>query len=168
MLEMETLFRSLSHQLYGSSEQHFAVCSLLLRFESNNRETFSKFLTEINSPNMDTHIRSLTLSGKWGTHIELYAAATYFQIPIYFVRTPSACDYKWEVINPIGPSTNFRYQLCPEIDTSKEDITVPDHFELLYRCDCHYDSIIMISGGVSTVKPTLQGSYLDCTDTVIG
>ena len=85
------MFHSLSCQLYGSSE-HFAVRSLLLRFESNNRETFSKFLTEINSPNMDTHIRSLTLPGKWGTHIELYAAATYFQIPIFFVRTPSASD----------------------------------------------------------------------------
>ena len=82
------MFRSLSHQLYGSSEQNFAVRSLLLRFESNNRETFSKFLTEINSPNMDTHIHGLTLPGKWGTHIELYAAGTYFQIPFFFCSDP--------------------------------------------------------------------------------
>lgn len=160
------MFRSLSHQLYGSSERHFAIRSLLLRFENHNTETFSKFLTKVNSPSIGAHIHGLLLPGKWGTHVELHAAATYFQIPIYFVRTPSS-DYKWEVIKPIGPATNFKYQLCPEIDTSEEDITVPDHFELLYRCDCHYDSITMISGGVSTVKPTLKSSYLDCTDTVI-
>ena len=57
---------------------------------------------------------------------------SYFQIPIYFIRTPSS-DYKWEVINPIGPPNEFRYQPCPEIDTSVEAITIPDsdHFELL-------------------------------------
>ena len=162
------MFRSLSHQLYGSSERHYAVRSLLLRFESNNRATFSKFLTEVNSPNMDSHISDLIHPGRRGTHIELHAAATYFQIQIYFIRTPSS-DYKWEVINPIGPPNEFRYQLCPEIDNSVEAITIPDsdHFELLYRSECHYDSITMISGGVSTVKPTLQGSYLDCTYTAI-
>ena len=160
------MFRSLSHQLYGSSERHFAVRSLLLRFESKNRETFSQLLTEVNSPNMQTHIHSLSLPGRWGTHVELHAAATYFQIPIFFIRTPSS-DYKWEVINPLGSPSSFRYQLCPEIDTSEEDITVPDHFELLYRCDCDYDSITMISGGVCTVKPTLKGFYIDCTDTVL-
>ena len=160
------MFRSPSHQLYGSSERHYAVRYLLLRFESNNRATFSKFLTEVNSSNMDSHIRDLIHPGRWGTHIELHAAATYFQIPIYFIRTPSS-DYKREVINPIGPPNEFRYQLCSEIDTSEEAITIPDHFELLYRSECHYDGITMISGGVSTVKPTLQGSYLDCTDIVI-
>ena len=68
------MFRSLSHQLYGTSEHHFSVRALLLRFENKNQEIFSKLLMEGNSPNI------LNLPGKWGTHVEL---ATYFQIPIF-------------------------------------------------------------------------------------
>ena len=28
--------------------------------------------------------------GVWGTHVEIIAASTYFQVPIYFLRTPSS------------------------------------------------------------------------------
>ena len=69
------MFRSLSHQLYGSSERHFVVRSLLLRFESKNCDTFSQLLTKVN--NIQTHIQRLILPGIWGTHVELHAAATF-------------------------------------------------------------------------------------------
>ena len=133
------MFRSLSHQLFGTPEKHFAVRSLLIRFESKNRGTFSKLLTEINSPDIQSHIRTMTLPGRWGTHVELLAAATYFQTPVFYLRAPSS-EYKWEVFNPLGPPERFMYQLCPEIDTSGDNVHVPDHFELLYSSDSHYDS----------------------------
>ena len=160
------MFRSLSHQLYGTSERHFSVRALLLRFENKNQEIFSKLLMEVNSPTIQSHIKKLNLPGKWGTHVELHAAATYFQIPVFFIRTPCN-NYKWEVINPLGPASDFKYQLCPEVDITEADVNVPDHFELLYTSDCHYDSITMVTGSVCPVKPTLQGSYCDCTDTLI-
>lgn len=160
------LFRSLSHQLYGSSNRHFDVRSLLVRFENLNWSRFSHLLTEINSPDMQSHIHKMLRPGAWGTHVEIIAASTYFQVPVYFLRTPST-TYNWEVFNPLRPSCNFSYQAYPEVDTTAEDITVPDHFELLFSCNCHYDSITLKSGGVSMVRPTQNKSYTDCRDTVI-
>ena len=36
-------------------------------------------------------------------------------------------------------------------DTSG-DVQVPDHFELLYKNDGHYEGIMALSGGLSTVR----------------
>lgn len=155
------MFRSLSLQLFGTPEKHFAVRSLLVRFENKNWETFSKLLMEVNSPDIQSHIRTMSLPGRWGTHVELLAAATYFQTPVFYVRAPSS-EYRWEVLNPLGPPDKFKYQLCPEIDTSGDDVQVPDHFELLYRSDSHYDGVMALSGGVSAIRPLLKAAYYDC------
>ena len=48
-----------------------------------------------------------------------------------------------------------------------EMFQVPDNFELLYKSDGHYDSIMALSGGLSTVRQSLQNAYYDCTDVVI-
>ena len=90
----------------------------------------------------------------WGTHVEIIAASTYFQVPIYFFRTPSSM-LKWEVFKPLGPSCEFSYQEYPEVDTAAEDMT------------CHYDSITLKSDEVSLVRPTLQYSYTDCRNYII-
>ena len=60
----------------------------------------------------------------------------------------------------------YRYILCIEIATSG-DVQVPDHFELLYRSDSHYDGIMALSGGLSTVRQSLQNAYYHCTDVMI-
>lgn len=102
--------------------------------------------------------------GKWGTHVELLAASTYFQIPMYILKTSSK-EHKWEVLGPLGPASRFRYQECPEVDTA--DINLPDHFELLHSYDCHYDSIVSTSGSPSTIRPTIIETHVDCTDMII-
>ena len=38
-----------------------------------------------------------------------------------------------------------------------------DHFELLYKNVGHYDSIMALSGGLSTVRLSLQNAYYDCS-----
>lgn len=160
------MFRCFSHQLFGSPKKHYAVRSLLVRFISKNRDKFSPLLTEINSPNIASHIDEMCNNKKWGTHVEIFATSTYFQIPVYYLKSPS-CKYKWEVFKPLGSVSNFKYQLCPEVDTSAEDITVPDHFELSLSSGNHYDSIVSILGGVCMSRPTLTDSYDDCRDLVL-
>ena len=59
------------------------------------------------------------------------------------------------------------YQLCPEIDTSGDDVHVLDYFELLYSSDSHYDSIMTLSGGASTVRSLLNDAYCDYRDIII-
>ena len=155
----QCMFSSLSHQLFGLPNRSYDVRSLLVRFESNNQQKFSPFLMEINSPDMHSHIQEMLHPKKWGTHVELLAAATYFQIPVYFLKSPSS-RFKWEVLHPLGSASSFRwYQLCPEVDSYAEDISVPDHFEVLLSSECHYDSIICFSGGVCTTRPNITYSH---------
>lgn len=104
--------------------------------------------------------------GVWGTHVEILAAATYFQIPVYILRAPSPSNYKWEVINPLGHHHNFRYQLCPEIDIEADDFHRPDHIEILHSSNSHYDSIVSSSGS-SCSRPTIEETHIDYTHLVL-
>ena len=95
--------------------------------------------------------------------MELLAASTYFQIPVYILEETSR-SRKWEVLHPLGPTSNFRYPL----ESSDEQImNIPDHFELLHTHGCHYDSIISSSGTHCTIRPTIQETHIHYTDTVI-
>ena len=44
---------------------------LLVRFEAKNSSLFSSLLTELNAPDMDSHISQMLLPGIWITHIKL-------------------------------------------------------------------------------------------------
>ena len=74
-----------------------------MRFENLNASTFSPLLTTINAPDMNSHIKKLHRPGIWGTHVELLAAATYFQISIYIVKGNQCA---WEVLHPLRPTSN--------------------------------------------------------------
>ena len=137
-----------------------------MRFENKNQDTFSPLLVEVNSPDISTHIREMLAPKKWGTHVELLAAATYFQVPVYYLRSPSR-NFKWEVFHPLGPVARFKYQLCPEVDTSSEDVVIPDHFELLLKAGNHYDSVISLSGSLCTSRPEIVQMNIDCSDIVL-
>ena len=161
------MFRSLSHQLFGGSQdKNYEVRSLLIRFESKNFATFASLLTEINEPDMSSHIKKMLRPGVWGTHLELFAASTYFQIPLYILKHSSDNQCKWEILRPLGSIDKFNYQLCPAIDTTDEDFSKPDHFELLHSCDCHYDSITA-KDGTSLSRPKIIETHIDCTDVIL-
>ena len=53
--------------------------------------------TKINSPDLKSHITARSVGCH--THVEIIVASTYFQVPIYFLQTPSSM-LKWEVFNP--------------------------------------------------------------------
>ncbi len=109
---------------------------------------------------MNSHINKLHRPGIWGTHVELLAAATYFQISIYIVKGNQCA---WEVLQPLRPTSNLKYQLCPEINTETKDFHLPHHVELLHTNDCHYDSLISISGQLSETLPRIPETHIDCT-----
>ena len=73
------LFRCFSYQLLRTEDEHIAVRSLLVRFENLNQSSFQPYLTSINPPTMKQHINNMLHPKKWGTHIEILAAATYFR-----------------------------------------------------------------------------------------
>ena len=98
--------------------------------------------------------------GIWVSHVELLAAATYFQVPIYILKENQCV---WEVLEPLCPPQNFKYQLLPEIDIEAEDFRLPHHIELLHSNNCHYDSLISTAGCTSSSPPNIPEIHYDYT-----
>lgn len=76
--------------------------------------------------------------------MEVIAASTFFQIPVYFTSQKPTGEYQWEVIHPIpGPKVTWPRV----IDCFPEDHNQLTHFELVYTKGTHYDSIVSIETG---------------------
>ena len=81
------MFRSLSHQIYGSEEEHQSIRLTLQQELEENLDTYEEFWIQT-GVSLPLHIQRLKNQGVWGTHVELLAASDYYQIPvcIYTVR----------------------------------------------------------------------------------
>ena len=81
----------------------------------------------------------------WGTHIEILAVASLYQVPVYYVTDPPQSDkgHKWELVCPISPASIMRYPLVVEDDPTYASFSAkPTHFELAYYTDRHYNCIV--------------------------
>ena len=53
------------------------------------------------SENWDEHITVMKQEGTWATQVELYAIASYFQIPLYLCSPhPATKKYTWLLLDP--------------------------------------------------------------------
>ena len=146
------LFRSVSFHLLGDEDGHWEVRSMLVRFENLNQRLFQNRLVEgINASTITQHIRRMLTPCVWGTHIELMAVATMFQIPVYYVSKNCNGPYKWQVIHPLEKPHNLRYPLIMSEEPYKS-MKTPSHMEFLYHENCHYDSIV--ASATNAVPPT--------------
>ena len=135
-------FRSISHQLFTSEEKHYAVRSLLVRFENLNKSVFRSYLMSNNEPTIDHHIKKMDRLYIWATQVEVFAASSFFQIPLYTLCYINTTEFHWEVVQPINKD-KLRF---PVLVDSLEDFPQPvnqiTHFELAYLEGNHYDSIV--------------------------
>ena len=112
------LFRALAFHILGDEELYYPVRSFLVRFESKNSDLFATRLIPgrgLNKPTIREHINHLMRPGTWGTHVELQAIATYYQVPIYIcIHNRKNKGYHWEITKPIcGHSeVHFPLQVC--------------------------------------------------------
>ncbi|XP_065888309.1 uncharacterized protein [Dysidea avara] len=134
------MFRSFSVIMYGSEIFHTKVRMVLHKYIMENQKDFSKYV----SGEMETHLKSLMELGRWGTQVELKAAAGITQLPIYVYTPTLRADgqYAW---NKIVPCTH-----SPPLDT----VSIPDHLkdlglnhiELCHTKGIHYDIIVCADG----------------------
>ena len=80
------IFRSFSFQLTGNQDNHISVRTLLLRFENLNPSAFQPYLTPINYPTMAEHISHVQKPDVFGTHLEILAIATFYNVPVYYCQ----------------------------------------------------------------------------------
>ena len=101
---------------------------------------------------MEEHISIILHLGIWGSHIEILAAATYYNVSSYYSCYKAEKRHYWERCQPLlqwGHS-------CHYLDLSGstlENILQPHYLELAYitTCNCHYNSIISLTGKVCTI-----------------
>ena len=136
-------FRSLSHQLLNTEDEHIILMrTTLVRFVNLNQSLFTNYLSSpATATTITEHIQRMLHPQTWGTHIEVIAAAIFFQKPVYFTKGTSTGEYHWECNNPL-PVTGLHF---PEITDPPDfqSVTPITHFELAYTTNTHYNSIIL-------------------------
>ncbi len=77
------MFRAFLFAFLHHEDHHFHLRSHIVRTMNLNEELFSEYLMPINKATISEQVKHMMRPGVWGTHLELKAAATLFQIPIY-------------------------------------------------------------------------------------
>ncbi len=112
-----------------------------MRFENLNQSKFKGLLTKVNESTITDHIKTMLRPNTWATHVEVMAAATYFQVPVYFLT--QADVLKWKVVRALSGCSDFRF---PHPAGTPAVQTVITHFELVYYPNRHYDCVVSVCG----------------------
>lgn len=142
------LFRALSYLLFGHEDNHQQVRHTLVDYTVKNQEAFSEYCT---GHSIEDHAAWMKHETKWGTDLEIRAAASYLQLPIYTCTQKSkSLHYYWECFQPLNTLTQSKRGV--DIHLLPKTIR---HLELCHRNRCHYDVIEMSDGGRPTRLPPL-------------
>ena len=148
------MFRAIAYLPTIDDEKHKSLRLLLQRFENLNKDLFKKVLTSVNKPTIQEHILHIGIPDAWGTHVELFATASYFQVPVYTYTVGDIISSRWEIFRPLLDAKNLRYPVTIHED---ECFKPPSHFEVLYYLNLHYDPIVdYFTEQPSTNEPLLR------------
>ena len=155
------LFRSFAFQLLGSEEDHIAVRTATLHFENLNQNAFTPYLTSLNKAIILQHIQHVLRPSVFGTHIEILALTTLFNVPTFYCCLSGKDQkYSWHCVTPLT-RPGLRY---PDLSGNPlENVQPPSHFELLYLHNIHFDSIVSAGGELCTDFPILSTAQI-CID----
>ena len=98
------MFRTFSYAFLNREEHHFHLRSHIVRTINLNQKVFSEYLMPINKPTIKEQVEHMLRDHVWGTHLEVKAAATLFQIPIYCCTQQSLqhdVPFTCSVVQPI-------------------------------------------------------------------
>ena len=153
------MYRAISYSMTNDEENYSSIRLLLQRFENLNKELFRGVLTSVNKPTIEEHITHMGMPNTWGTQVELFATATYYQVPVYTYVADNA-NLRWAVFKPLSNAENLQYP----ITIDGKSFTPHSHFELLYYPNSHYDSIV----DYTTEKPsTTEPQFLPTCDSSV-
>ena len=144
------LFRALGYYLYGTEMMHSRTRMELTNFVANNRAVFEAIVMDGDIENHLLRMQHLTV---WGTQVELQAAASLYQIPVYILTFSKQQDmYNWQCFKPWAP-TKLNFSNTGPLPTHLFNL---DHIELLHLRNCHFDCILHKEGGFSLDTPILE------------
>ena len=86
------LFRCFSLILFGDQDQHLRVRTSLVDFIKKNPSFFTTYCLPLTVPE---HSQRMANNFVWGTHVEIFAASLYFNLPIYVAVAKADETYFW-------------------------------------------------------------------------
>ena len=96
-------------------------------------------------------VQHMSKPNSWGTHLEIYAAATLFRIPVYYcTQSTSDSRYTWGVFNPIVADRITFPVITEDLLLNR---TATSHIEMYYHSSVHYDAIVSLQTGATCVTP---------------
>ena len=145
------MFRALSFLFFGSENAHSRLRSLLVQFIALNSSCFSPLVF---TGSFNEHIASMKYSGKWGTQVELQAAASLAQVPIYVLTKGGTefAEYKWIMYKPHSLA-NLKF---PDEELHFLFDNILSHLELCHTNGNHYNCIVNVMNQCSIKPPALQ------------
>ena len=143
------MFRSLSFYFFGSENKHSTLRSLLVKFIETNSTYFTALVF---TGSFSQHVASMKCPGIWGTQVELQAAASLAQTPIYVLtkQGTEGADYKWIMYQPQSIA-NLKF---PD-ELSFLFKNTLNHLEICHTNGNHYDCVINTMDQCSTIPPFL-------------
>ena len=92
------LFRALGYYFYGTEMMHYKTRTLLSDFVAANSDRFKSIVM---GGDVMNHVRKMQHLSVWGTHIELQATASLFQVPVYMLTFSRQQNrYIWHYYQP--------------------------------------------------------------------
>ena len=139
------LFRSFSHAFLNHEDHHFTLRNHIVRTINLNPTIFSNYLMPINKPTIEEQVKHMLWPSVCGTHLELKAAATLFQFPIYACTQQQQQPhddppFSWSAVQPLSLNLVKLPHIIDEEAQLKED---KKHIEL-YHHNSHYDIVISL------------------------
>ena len=110
--------------LYKTEMSHELVRQLLVDFVSNNKPNFQAFC----HGNMEQHLGRMKYQRCWGTAVEILAAASLLQMPIYTYTPDKHSKYRWMCYKPLVESALNWFPDEPYPKQAEE----MNHIELLH------------------------------------
>jgi hypothetical protein len=120
-----------------------------MRFENFNQKIFIHHLPQQLRSRESSHTKHIYILGSWGTDLELLAAATYFQIALYYCCIDNKTN-QW-CIQPIASPVVY-----PIVNSYPER----DMATIVYWSDTHYDSVVSKTGSAITDLPAIPDDVL--------
>lgn len=154
------LFRALSHLILWEEDYHQQIRKLLIDFIVLNQDIFCKFCKE---RTLEEHVAHMKYDTIWGTDIEIRAAASYLQRPIYVCTQRSrSLEYYWDYFAPLTTRMPTSGDYFDNIYHSRP---LPIHLEICHSNRCHYDVITMSDGSPATSPPAIYATvdHIDLT-----
>ena len=139
------LFRALCKGVVGTEDFHYSMRAVLFQFIANNSNIFLPHIKAKHPciKSVNDYCSEKSKDGSWGTDIEILAASTMLQIPVFTYSLNHRKCYRWLRYLPLSPPSSiaceYDHLVLSLIHVSKRE---QYHLELLHYQESHYDLIM--------------------------